>query len=252
MSQTLDADALEQLVTAVVQAVMAQLAPRVEPPPDRVRTIPVLVCDTRAGIDFAVAALNAFRHPHYRLDYLLLDSGDPRLARERLAAMAPHATCRPVAEAGCPLRLARACPVVVAATLDRVTAVRTAQTLPDGFGAKLLLEALCLGKPVVLATDGLGIDRPEAAPLLRQALYEPLGALEGFGATCVAATDLGQALELALAAPAGAPPVQRALLTAADVEAADGELLVEPGALITPLALDRARELGVKLHRLPG
>ena len=44
----------------------------------------------------------------------------------------------------------------------------------------------------------------------------------------------------------------RPLITAEQVEAAGGELLLPADAILTPLAADRARELGVRLRRLPG
>ena len=57
---------------------------------------------------------------------------------------------------------------------------------------------------------------------------------------------------LVLAPPAGFNAAQnRPLICVEDVEGADGELTLPPHAIITPLALERARELGVVLRRIP-
>ncbi|NUP99808.1 MAG: hypothetical protein HUU35_08130, partial [Armatimonadetes bacterium] len=59
-------------------------------------------------------------------------------------------------------------------------------------------------------------------------------------------------LAAALASPGGFnAATNRPLITAEEIESADGELTLPPGAIVTPLALDRARELGVTLRRVP-
>jgi hypothetical protein len=250
VSLPIDESALERMVAAAVHAALAQIAPESRSWAARERLVRVLVCDSAVGLDFATAALNAFAHPKLELEYLVVEGLSAGLTVDRVAQLAPRARVRSTREAGCPLLAARGAEAVVAATLDRPTALRVALTMPEHFGAKLLCEALCLGKPVVVATDGLGLDPPGATPQLRHALAEPVGRLEVFGATCVGAAELGAALANAVSAPRAETP-RRPLITAQEVEAADGELLLAPDALVTPLALDRARELGVQLHRLP-
>lgn len=245
MSHNVDTATIERLVAAAVAAVLAEM--RVRPAAPNGRRVAVFVAETSAGLDFAVASLGTLADLGLNLEWLASGRGVGSVNR-RLGTE----SCRDIAEAGCPLALAREVDAVVAATLDRSTAVRVAMTMPETFGSKLLLEALSLGKPVVAATDALGLDRPEATPQLRHALAEPLGRLEVFGASCVEAVDLGTTLRTLLSSTGGVNAHDnRPLVTALEVEAADGELLLEPDAIVTPLALDRARELGVKLRRLP-
>ena len=245
MSHNLDSATIERLVAAAVAAVLAEMRPT--QPAAGGRRVAVLVSETPVGLDFAAASLATLSDFQLHLKWLVIGRGVAAVNRRLGAEL-----CRDIDAAGCPLALAREVEAVVAATLDRPTAVRVAQTMPETFGSKLVLEALCLGKPVVAATDALGLDRPDATPQLRHALAEPVGRLEVFGATCVEAVDLGPTLRTLLSGPGGVNAHEnRPLITAVEVEAADGELLLPPDAIVTPLALDRARELGVKLRRLP-
>ncbi len=238
---------LERLIEATVAAVLQQLqAGRPAGP-----LVRVLIADTDTGLDFALASLADLAR-RVRVEYVLSDGDRAQVtpAYVRQHAGAPAVFTHP--EIGCPAAWARGADLVVAATLDRATALRVALTMPETFGSQLLFEALRVGRPVVVATDGLALDAPEATPQLRAALAEPVGRLEVFGAECVAARDLGPVVERRLAAPTGFnAATNRPLITAEDVEAAEGELVLAPGAILTPLALDRARELGVILRRLP-
>ncbi|MCC7495131.1 MAG: hypothetical protein IT204_22475 [Fimbriimonadaceae bacterium] len=238
---------LAQLVEATVQAVLAQL----QPPAPRGPRVRVLVSDTDHGLDLVLAGLKPLAS-RWRLEYVLT-SGEtaqvtPAYVRERGGA----ATVQTEVDAGCPRAFAKGADLVLAATLDRATALRVALTMPERWGERFLFDALRRGKPVVLATDGLFLEAPDATPQLRAALAEPVARLEVFGATVLPAAQLAAAAETALAGPPGYNAASnRALVTAAEVEAAGDELVLPAGALVTPLALDRARELGVILRRLP-
>lgn len=246
MSQPLDPALIERVVSAAVAAVLAEMQAAGQAPV-RGRHVAVVVGTTSVGLDYAVASLNDLRDMPLRLDWLTNSRGLEPLNR-RLG----QALCRDTADAGCPLALAAEVEAVVVAALDRPFALQVASTAPVSFESRLVFEALCLGKPVIAATDALGLDRPAATAQLRLALAEPLGRWEVFGAECVAAADLGRALRTSLTGPTWANAADnRALITVAEVETAAGELLIAADAIVTPLALDRARELGIKLRRLP-
>lgn len=244
-------DELERLVQAAVRAVLEQLNDRPATPPAKGPTVRLVIGESDAGLDFAFASLKQAER-RYRLQ-VVLATGQERqvtLGYVREALNVPDA--RPESEAGCPLRFAQGADVALVVGLDRPALVRSAMTAPERYADRFLFEALCLGKPVVLAQDGLDRALPDASPRLRQAMAEPLGLLEAFGATVTAASDVAAAIDEALAGPARFnAAVNRPLITAEDVEAADGELVLAPGAIVTPLALERARELGVVLRRVP-
>lgn len=248
MSHNLDPATLERIVGAAVAAVLAELGGGATPARPAGRRVAVVVGTTPIGLDFAVASLQAMGDVGLDLDWLASGRG-VELTNQRLGAE----IVRDVSTVGCPLEMAKSVEAVIIAALDRPLALRIAATNPEEFRGNLVLEALCLGKPVIAATDGLRLDRPEATPQLRAALAAPIGALEAYGATCCAAVDLGPTVAATLASPAWvAHHENRPLITAEQVEAAGGELLLPADAILTPLAADRARELGVRLRRLPG
>lgn len=244
-------DELAKLVQAAVRAVLEQLGERPPQPVPQGPTVRLVVGESDAGLDFAFAALRQADR-RYRLQAVLSTGRDRQitLGYAREALNVPDA--RPESDAGCPLRFARGADVAVVVGLDRPALVRCAMTAPERYADRFLFEALCLGKPAVLASDGLAPALPDASPRLRQAMAEPLGLIEAFGATVTAASAVAAAVDEALAGPPGFnAAVNRPLITAEDVEAAEGELVLAPGAIVTPLALERARELGVVLRRVP-
>ena len=154
------------------------------------------------------------------------------------------------------------CPMLSVNTLSKVSLLTA-----DGLVPNLLLHGLFMGKPVVLARDGvdlagegrraLGIDH--ATPALRQALDDRLHTVAGYGCRITDVRSLHATANSVLAsgsasAPAGAPPAGP-LVTAADVRRAlrSGEVLsLSAGSLVTPLARDLAMQLGVRLTRNGG
>lgn len=276
---------LQHLITAIVQAVVAELEAEPQrsaelptsspsnaapaPPPSPVvssptppgRCIRLLVGNTDRGLEAAVAAVQALKLPGPEPSFEVAVAADDASLVERVRLLAPSWSVHAAGELGCPFAWMRSAEAGVALTLDRVAAVRASVTVPEQFVEKALLSLLHRGRPCILATDGLNLDAPKATDAFRQALREPVDRLTSFGARCVAAGEVGHALAEALGASPIPPPAggavgaaargPRPLISAADVESAQGELVLPPGALVTPLAWDRARELGVKLRRLP-
>jgi hypothetical protein len=177
----------------------------------------------------------------------------------------PHV--RPVDPAQWLAELAEAqavvCPMLSVNTLSKLSLL-----LADGLVPNLLLHGLFMGKPVVLARDGvdpadagrrtLGIDR--GTPALEQAVAERLRTVAAYGGRVSDARGLRTATIRALSgrAPARAPvraPAAGPVVTAADVRRARGTgqaLDLSPTSLVTPLARDLALQLGVALTRNGG
>jgi hypothetical protein len=151
------------------------------------------------------------------------------------------------------------CPMLSVNTLSKVSLL-----IGDGLVPNLLLHGLFMGKPVVLARDGvdladegrrgLGID--QATPALRQALDERLRTVADYGCLITDVRGLHATVNSVLVsgsvrASAGALPAGP-IVTATDVRrahGAGGALSLSPGSLVTPLARDLAMQLGVRLTR---
>lgn len=156
------------------------------------------------------------------------------------------------------------CPMLSVNTLSKVSVLTADALVPN-----LLLHGLFMGKPVVLARNGvdladegrraLGID--QATPALRQALDDRLRTVAGYGCRITDVRSLHATVNSLLVsrsarASADAPPADALpagpLVTVADVRRAhraDGALSLSPRSLVTPLARDVAMQLGVQLNR---
>ncbi|NUQ38198.1 MAG: hypothetical protein HUU23_10430, partial [Caldilineales bacterium] len=189
---------LQNLVAAAVRAVLEQLGQQTEAPAAKGPVVRVLIADTERGLDFALASLKA-GPARVRLEYVLTSGRQSQVTTAFVREQGGASKVLTEAEAGCPLALARGADAVVAASLDRPSAMRVALTMPETFASKFLFEALRRGRPTIIATDGWAWEAPEATPQMRQALAEPVGRLEVFGAVCSPASELGGALAAALA-----------------------------------------------------
>ena len=157
---------------------------------------------------------------------------------------------------------------VVVPMLSLSTVSKLASLIADNTASNILLHALCMGKPLVLARDGadpdgegrdeLGFHR--ANPVLKQAMRDRLQTAASYGAILTDACRLAETVRSVLTAravPSDSPPPARPatfqgrILTAADVRTARQgrvELILDPAVRITPLARDMARQLGVSLR----
>jgi hypothetical protein len=158
------------------------------------------------------------------------------------------------------------CPILSMNTLSKVSLL-TADTVVSN----LLLHGLFMGKPVVLARDGvdlagagrkaLGIDR--GTPALRQAVDDRLRTAADFGCHISDVSRLRGTVNAVLAGPTPRSVTRmerrahhtgdKTVVTAADVRrahrAGSDALHLPPASLVTPLARDLAMQLGVHLSR---
>ena len=132
-----------------------------------------------------------------------------------------------------------------------------------GMESNLIVGALLVGVPVYASERGLDwLDALEPGSPLRQHYEECRRKLESFGVSFFSeepAAAAGPGASLALekkSAVAAADLSDKKLLTEMDVKAAckEGcsEVLVAARALITPLALDHLRLIGVRVTRVSG
>jgi len=115
--------------------------------------------------------------------------------------------------------------------------------------ARAVIRSLCMGKPVAALRSGVAggeaWDRRgwRPSPEMRRQIAEMTGAIRSFG---VKLLDASEAAAWALGERG-----RRQVVTEADVLAAAAAgrtaLRVEPGAIVTPLARDTARERGIVL-----
>lgn len=142
-------------------------------------------------------------------------------------------------------------------------AAKMALGLFDEPVARTALAALAVGKPLVAALHTpYGEALKTRSPLLKRMFDGHQRALQGYGFEIVPATQLATLISARYSAPSstlpnGSNPTlasgngKKQLITAQDIDhfARSGQpLRLPPGALITPLARDRARELGLNIE----
>jgi hypothetical protein len=254
-----------ELVDIITREVLRRLnggAPAASPQGNR--KVLALICGGTIGLEQGLAAL-AELHAYPADVAVVLSAAAEKVVgaqrvRETLGADAVIVTAREPY----PGRLLREADVVAVPVLTQNTAAKLAHTFADTLVATVALQALMLGKPVVMAVNaadpqdggraGIGMGR---APVnLTRALQDNLQRLESYGVRLVdvklLAAEVGKCFR-PRPKPAAIAREKKVLIDAAAVKAAlaggSRRLVVPRGALVTPLAADAARELGVEFVR---
>jgi hypothetical protein len=145
----------------------------------------------------------------------------------------------------------------VGVTLSRAEVAKVALAQTDTLFSDIVFQMLWQGCPVVLAQDGVMEPRFRIHPgsgALMNTIEVYLRKLVDYGARLVPARELASAVRETLS---GSHAVifqgqRRIVITAQDIEEAEGELVVQPGTIITPLAWDVAKHRGISIRREQG
>ncbi len=260
----------EKQVQRLVAEVIARLAVRLGA--DGGRGLLIGVC-TGATVDLGQAAgqLRNLIWQGHRLQLCFSKAAEGlsgQLIEEQLAGL-PHVARIDPAQWLTTLREARA---VVVPLLSVNTLSKLALLLADNLPTNLILHALFMGKPVVIARNGADPHRPGRRELefdkgnrtLQAALLERLNTVGSYGCTITDTGELSDTVMTLLGEsfagmpkakdsscpPASPPAAGEKVITAARVAHAHrrgAHLKIAPGMLVTPLARELASRLGVGL-----
>lgn len=263
----------DEQVQRLVAAVIARVAGRLGADGSRGVVMAVLTGAT-VGFGEAIRQVRQLILSGYRVAPAFSQAAQHLYAETFLGQLAGFPHLEPVDPAKwlAALREARA---VAVPLLSVNTLSKLALLTPDNLAANLIVHALFMGKPVIVAQNGadpadpgrekLGFHDGNAA--LRQALRERLKTIRDYGCTLVDISQLKDAVHSLLNGPPAAPsqgdspdrglrrqafsPAQK-VITAAEVTHAyrSGlDLHMAGDALLTPLARELAARLGVALRR---
>lgn len=224
----------------------------------------VLYAADEAALEEVFAPLRDLRKRGYALTHCVSPEARELLppARIRAGMEEPPARVLLAEQTTCRRTLLHSHQALVIASWSRVEAVKVALTVTDTWASQLIFQALLSARPVVamrprvepLPEPGSEGKAGHRVPPALQGVLEGYGrTLESFGVQWVEARLLAEATVRLFQADGsvGSNKTQRRdLVTAQDIEAAEGDLVVSAQAIITPLALDRARERGVTIRRL--
>ncbi|SDF45447.1 flavoprotein [Sporomusa acidovorans] len=217
------------------------------------------------GLEASLAQLKSIQADNVKLMTVVLSAAAERIIgvtriKEILGAAVQVHTSR----SSYPGKELREADIVLMPVLTQNTAAKLAYTLADSLVPTLVLQALMLGKTVVAAVnaaDPYDKERRQKGmckqPALLAVLAENLHKIQNYGIRLVRAEDLAAEVHGVLfrpQKPAGLDKaLQKKVLDAGTVRnavlAGEKTIIIEENAIITPLALDVARELKADIIR---
>ena len=239
-------DALEKLISQAVNSVLNSDAPKPKTPKDTsakvlsptpLASILVAVCCSDCLTDDIRNELGKIEEQQIKIQIEEADELDESAILSDL--IAPHQ-------------------VTFFPALSENVVAKAASGIFDEPLARLLLQAIEQGKPIIAITPEIGSDLRKNSPALFRLRQTHRQKLEQFGVRLIAQKDISKVLLSALPKSTfkDAPPQihsgNKQLLTADDIEKAAKEgkskLQVPYRSIITPLAKDRARDLNVVIE----
>ena len=237
----------------------------------------VIVTGAAIGVPAALAGLKELRGEGFTYHVLMTRSAMHVTGEEAVrAALDPEQLWVEAADRPPELAAAQFDTILVPA-LTVNTAAHLANCMSDTPAAAMILSGLLKGKNVVIAVDGACPDNPRRAelgyhmtPAMRDALHGNLEKLQAYGARLTPAEGMARAVRKAVysflpaqaaaaapakeQAPAGGGVIRPALtgrvLSVRSVNTAPrGAVILAPkGTIVTQLAADEARKLGVTIQ----
>lgn len=259
----------EELIARIAAEVLKRLTQREtkETPAAKGEALAVITGGT-IGLEQGLAQLSALQETGVGLTVVLSPAAERVVGAARVRAALGESIRLVTAEQPFPGNALREAAFVVVPVLTQNTAAKTAQTISDGLAPTLLMQALLMGKPVIAASnaadpqDGWRIKAQmgKGAPALQNALRLNLKRLDEFGMTLTDVDELAahclRKMGQTVAQTGGQRKAsersgKRVVVDAAMIQAvaATGERLVRlaPGAIVTPLARDMARQHAIAL-----
>lgn len=265
----------EEQLRRVVAEVLRRLLPRIGADGMRGRIVVVFTAAT-VGFSEALAQVRSLILSGFQVQLVFSEAAEQlygAIARQQLEGF-PEIVPFDASHWLHDLKEARA---VVVPLLSVNSLSKLSLLIADNLPANLLLHGLFLGKPVVIAQNGvdpaeagrgeLGFD--QGSPLLAHAIRERLQSIAGYGCMLTDITGLGAAVDCALAGTASTvnhaavhtragasvnhqtpQPYHNKIITSADILAAfrsGANRMSFNGARTTPLARDLARKHGISL-----
>lgn len=146
--------------------------------------------------------------------------------------------------------------VMVIPVLSRPAAAKLALGIGDNFALAVLMEGLIAGKPVVAAKNAIDPDSPDVItdktpPALIQLAKNYLNTLASFGIQFVDVSELadvvdGKPKQNSLLADDGKRPlISKSVI--ANIAEGIKEFIIPNSSIVTPLAMEMAKERGIKL-----
>lgn len=255
---------MEELVKTITQQVLKNLAKPAEAKPvTGGPAVLVMFCGGTAGLDVVAAQLAEMARLGCEYHCVFSRAASKVVGVDFASALNP-ASCTIESDEGQGVfALVNKCKLVVVPVLTQNTCAKAALGIRDSLVSDALASAFLMGKPVLMVRDSIPTEGVPAA--YRQMILSHLKTLEAFGARFVGAATLAASVRAMLQGMPGTPekaahasPLKARLVDlrmASDWVKENGTaetFVVEPGAIVTPLAADFLKERKIALVRRAG
>ena len=223
------------------------------------RNILVIFTGSDIGLPTALEQLQKLRQKSYSFTFLLSRAAQKIIGTEIIASITtgfPVITDIPAEKV---LSFIQEQVLIIVPTLSRTTAIKLASAITDTLVTDLLYTALVNKKPIIAARNGADpmlancprCGTSDMAPAIIQTIHNELDKLIHFGIRLVTVDQLAVEAESVLQSiPREIPEKQ--IITEQDIKSAanSGEkrIRVRKGSIITPLAKDTAKDLGIDIE----
>ncbi|MFB3895382.1 MAG: flavoprotein [bacterium] len=223
------------------------------------RNILVIFTGSDIGLPTALEQLIKLRQKSYLFTFILSRAAQKIIGTEKIAAVTSGSQVLTDIPAEQVLTLVQKQDAILIPTLSRTTAIKLASSITDTLVTDLLYTALVNKKPIIAARNGADpmlancprCGTPDMAPAMIQTIHTELDKLTRYGIRLVLVDQLAVETDSVLQSiPKEIPDKQ--IITEQDIKSAatngDKKLRVRQGSIVTPLAKDTAKELGIEIE----
>jgi hypothetical protein len=225
------------------------------------RNILVVFTGSDIGLPIALEQLQRLKQKPYSLTFLLSRAAQNIIGTEKLSSVTSGSQILTETPPEQVLSLVQKQDAILIPTLSRTTAIKLASSITDTLVTDLLFTALVNKKPIIAARNGADpmlancprCGTPDMAPAMIQTIHIELDKLIQYGIRLVLVDDLAdETISILESTPRKEP--DKKIITEYDIKSAvnhgDKKLRVRRGSIVTPLATDTAKELGLEIEFL--
>jgi hypothetical protein len=254
-----DATQIAKIVREEIERYLGQHPVSESRPIKAIRNILVVFTGSDIGLPIALEQLTKLRQKSYSFTFLLSRAAQKIIGTEKLSPVTANSQVLTDIPPEQVLSLVQNQDVILIPTLSRTTAIKLASSITDTLVTDLLFTALVNKKPIIAARNGADpilancprCGTPDMAPAIIQNIHTELDKLSQYGIRLIPVDDLAdETISILESTPRKEP--DKKIITEYDIKFAvnhgDKKLRVRRGSIVTPLAQDTAKELGLEIE----
>ncbi|MDI6783164.1 MAG: flavoprotein [bacterium] len=223
------------------------------------RNILVIFTGSDIGLPAALEQLQKLRQKSYSFTFLLSRAAQKIIGTEKITSVTKDCQILTDIPAEKVLSFVQEQVLIIVPTLSRTTAIKLASAITDTLVTDLLYTALVNKKPIIAARNGADpmlsncprCGTSDMAPAMIQNIHTELDKLIQYGIRLISVDDLAdETVSILESIPREIPEKQ--IITEQDIKSAanagEKRIRIRKGSIVTPLAKDTAKELGIEIE----